>query len=186
MNRRGMLRGTAAALGGAGAALAGLRFASGESSAQTALSLTIGGDSATLGADESIAAVWLDCSVEWAYELPETAMPETVVVEIAAGTGDELVVVDVAETANLFRSADGSEGFETDLLESGALAASALEDGAVDVIVEARLRVENGDGEVLARETANDSATVSVDSESVDPADYGMVGGSGELRIETA
>ena len=75
---------------------------------------------------------------------------------------------------------------ETDFIDAGALSTSAIEGGEVEVTVEARLRVENGDGEALARETASDSATVSVESGSVDPDEYGSVGGSGELRIEKA
>ena len=43
----------------------------------------------------------------------------------------------------------------------------------------------NGDGEVLARDTATDSATVTVERDGRDAAEYGDVGGSGGLSIET-
>jgi len=185
MNRRDVLRGAGAALGGAGAAAALLRWASGESTAQAALTLDVVGDHTTLGADESVAAVWLDLNVEWAYELPDGASPETVTVEIAAGTGS-VSVVDSAESPQLFNSADGSESFETDLIAAGALDAAALEaDEEIDVSLEARLRVDNGDGELLARAVAADSATVSADVNAIDPGEFGSIGGSGELRIET-
>ena len=186
MNRRGMLRASAAALGGAGAAVVGLRSSSDSAAAQTALTLDIVGDSATLGPDESVSAVWVDCSVEWAYELPEGVSPQTVVVELAAGTGDQLEVVAAAESPNLFASADGSESFESDLLAAGVVSAAALDGDGLSVTVEARLRVENADGEALARDSAADSATVTANRETINPADYGSVGGSGELRIETA
>jgi len=51
------------------------------------------------------------------------------------------------------------------------------------VNVETRLRVESSGGEVLARETASDTATLSVTREAGSEAD---VGGSGSLTIETA
>jgi hypothetical protein len=50
--------------------------------------------------------------------------------------------------------------------------------------VEARLRVEDASGEALARETASDTATLSVTRER-SASDYGAVGGSGSVTIET-
>jgi len=184
MNRRDLLRGTAAALGGAGTAAVGLRSWSDTTAAQAALSLSVAGDKVTLGTDESVRAVWLDCSVEWAYELPSGVSPQTVIVELAAGSGDQLEVVAAAESPNLFASADGSESFESDLLAAGVVSAAALDGDGLSVTVEARLRVENADGEVLARDSAADSATVTANRETLNPVDYGEVGGSGELRIE--
>ena len=63
----------------------------------------------------------------------------------------------------------------------------APDDGTRDtaVTIEARLRVLGGD-EVLARATASDTATVSVERELGDAAEYGDVGGAGTLTIETA
>jgi hypothetical protein len=55
----------------------------------------------------------------------------------------------------------------------------------VEIDVEARLRVENADGTALAREAARDSAVVEA-SAPINATKYGSVGGTGELRIETA
>ena len=188
MNRRTLLRASAAALGGSAATAAVVAAGSDDAAGQTALALDVAGDSATLGADESVTALTLDAEIEWAYDLPDAASPETVVVEIAAGT-DSVTVVDSAESAQLFTDAEGSESFDVDLLAEGAVDAAALapESGEREttVTVEARLRVEASDGSVLARETASDTAPVTVESDGLDASAYGSVGGSGELTIET-
>ena len=54
----------------------------------------------------------------------------------------------------------------------------------VDVTVEARLRVENASGDVVAEATAQDTAAVLAETESVNASKYGSVGGSGQFRIE--
>ena len=186
MKRRELLRVGAAAVGGGTLVGTGLTLDE-TAGATTALTLDVAGDSATLGADESVTAVWLDLDVEWAYDLPDSANPDTVVVEIAAAEGDaEREVVADAESAQLFSDADGSESFSVDLIESGALDEVAPESGAQDteVTIEARLRVLGGD-DVLARDTVSDTATVSVDRDAGDASEYGEVGGSGTLTIET-
>jgi len=156
----------------------------GESSAQTALTLSIDGDEATLGPEQGLASVDLAVDVEWAYELPDSARPSTVVVELAAGT-DSLSVVDSAESAELFTDAEGSESFTVGLL-GDVLAASevAPDSGTRDtsVTVEARFRVEASGGEVLAEDTASDTATLEVTREVSPDAE---VGGDGSLTIET-
>jgi len=53
------------------------------------------------------------------------------------------------------------------------------------VVVEARLRVENAGGDVLAHETTSDTATLSVTRDGVEASEYGSVGGSGSLSITT-
>jgi len=68
------------------------------------------------------------------------------------------------------------------VLDGGAL----VDHEATDVTVEARFRVENGDGVVLAKSSASDVATVTLEREAVDVTEYGDVGGSGSLVIETA
>lgn len=187
MKRRALLRATGAAVAGGTAALVGVS-ATDTARAETALSLDVVGDSATVGADETVTAVALDCTIEWAYDLPESAMPETVIVELAAGV-DEPEVVDSADSAQLFTEADGEEEFDVDLLEEDVLSSDELtpEEGEreTDVTVEARLRVEDGDGEALARETTDDVATVTIEHDDVDAAEFGEVGGSGSLTIET-
>jgi hypothetical protein len=191
MHRRTFLRLSAAAVGGAGATAAGLSVAT-ESAAQTALTLDVAGDSATIGTDGSVSAVTLDLTVEWAYDLPAETSPSTVAVEVAAGPADgSVTVVGSAESAQLFVEADGTEAFDVGLLAEGALVASDVEpDGTgareTDVTVEARLRVENADGDVLARETTTDTATLTVTRDGVEASEYGSVGGSGSLAIETA
>jgi hypothetical protein len=99
-------------------------------------------------------------------------------------------VVGSAESAQLFTEADGSESFDVGLIAEGAIAASAVEpDGTgerkTEVVVEARLRVENSAGDVLARETASDTATLTVTRDGVTASEYGQVGGDGSLSIAT-
>lgn len=188
MNRRAMLRATGAALGGAGATAAVVAGTSESAGAQTALTLDVAGDSATVGVAEAVTALRLACDVEWAVALPDGVSPETTIVELAAGV-DETQVVASSESAQLFAEADGSESFDVDLIESGAVSADAITPSGgtreTTIDVEARLFVEASDGTVLAREVASDQATVTIDAESVNADEYGSVGGSGGLTIET-
>jgi len=187
MRRRQLLRASAAAIGGGGATL-GLVSLARESDAQAALTLDVTGDSATLGADESVTALSLSVDIEWAYDVPDSASPSTVVVELAAATdGNAPTVVASAESAELFTEAEGSESLEAGLL-GDVVAADALapSDGERETVVdvEARLRVENSDGDVLARATATDAAPVTVER-TAEASEYGSVGGSGSVTIET-
>jgi len=189
MNRRALLRVAAGVLGGGAATAAGLSVATG-GAAQTGLTLEVDGDSAEIGTDGSVSAVALDLTVEWAYDLPSETSPSTVVIEVAAGTDGDLTVVGSAESAQLFVEADGTEAFDVGLISEGALSASDVEpDGTgereTDVTVEARLRVENAGGDVLARETTADTATLTVSRDGVEASEYGAVGGSGSLTIST-
>lgn len=189
MNRRSLLRGVAVAGAGGGAALAGVAVASDEATGQAALTLDVTGDSAALGADETVTALSLAVDVEWAYDVPETSSPETAVVELAAATGgDDPTVVASAESAQLFTSAEGSESFDAGLL-GDVVAASELAPDAgtreTSVTAEARFRLEDSSGDVLAAATSADTATVSVERDAADPSEYGSVGGSGSLTIET-
>jgi hypothetical protein len=189
MQRRTLLRLAGVAAGGVGAGAAGLHVATAEASGQTGLTLSVSGDDATIASDGSVTAVTLDIDVDWQYDLPDSTAPETVVVEVAAGT-DELVVVGSAESAQLFTEADGSESFEVGLIDGGALAASDLEpDGSgthdTEVTVEARLRVESSGDSVLAKESTSDTALLTVTREGVEASAYGEVGGSGSLSIST-
>jgi len=99
-------------------------------------------------------------------------------------------VVGSAESAQLFVEADGTEAFDVGLISEGALSSSDVEpDGTgereTDVTVEVRLRVENADGTVLARQTTSDTATLTVTRDGVEASEYGAVGGSGSLAITT-
>jgi len=189
MNRRAVLRVAAGVLGGGAATAAGLSVATG-GAAQTGLTLDVDGDSAEIGTDGSVSAVTLDLDVEWAYDLPAETSPSTVLVEVAAGTDGELSVVASAESAQLFVEADGSESFDVGLIEQGAIAASDVEPSGTGkrettVTVEARLRVENSGGTVLARETTSDTTTLTVTRDGVEASEYGQVGGNGSLAITT-
>jgi len=189
MNRRTLLRVAAGAVGGGAATAAGLSVATG-GAAETALTLSVDGDSASIGTDGAVAAVTLDLDVEWAYDLPSETAPSTVLVEVAAGTDGDLTVVGSAESAQLFVEADGSESFDVGLISEGALQASDVEpDGTgereTEVTIEARLRVENSGGDVLARETTSDTATLTVTRDGVEASEYGAVGGSASLSIST-
>jgi len=183
MNRRQFL-GSVGAAGGV-ATLGAVAMLPAESSAQTDLTLDIADDHAQLDVGDAITAVWLDLSVEWAYELPDGSSPETVVVEIAAGV-DDPELVEVAEEPTLFNSADGSESFAVDLLGVGVIDGDQLlENGEQTVEIEARLFVEGGGG-LLAREIVSDEASVSVDVDELDVDEFGELSGSGSLEIETA
>ena len=159
-----------------------------ESDAQAALTLEVTGDSATLGADESVTALQLSCDVEWAYDLPDSAAPSTVAVELAAATdGDTPTVVASAEHAELFTEAEGTESLEAGLLgEVVSADALAPADGERETVVdvEASMRVENSSGDVLAEASATDTAPVTVERTAA-ASEYGSVGGSGALTIET-
>jgi hypothetical protein len=189
MNRRALLRVAAGVLGGGAATAAGLSVAT-ESAAQTGLTLDVAGDSAEIGTDGAVAAVTLDLDVEWQYDLPSETSPSTVLVEVAAGTDGDLSVVASAESAQLFTEASGTESFDVGLIEQGAIAASDVEpDGTgereTEVTIEARLRVENSGGDVLAEEATSDTATLTVSRDGVEASEYGQVGGSGSLTIST-
>ena len=187
MRRRDLLRASAAAVGGAGAT-AGLVTLAGDTDAQATLTLDVTGESATLGADESVTALTVSVEVEWAYDVPDSAAPSTVVVELAAATdGDALTTVASAERAELFTEAEGSESFDVGLLgeivEASALAPESGERETI-VTVEASLRVESAGGEVLAEASSSDTAPVTVER-TASASEYGSVGGSGSLTIET-
>jgi hypothetical protein len=188
MNRRDLLRAGAAATAGGLATAAGLAVGSEPADAQASTTLDVAGDSVVLDGS-SIAAVRLTLDVDWSYDLPADRQPESVTVEIAAGPSDgQLTPVADAESAQLFVEASGSESFDVGLLSEGALDAESLtpDSGsrATDVTVEATFEVANGSGTVLARDTATDTATLDVTKESIDPNEYGSVGGSGALSIE--
>jgi hypothetical protein len=53
------------------------------------------------------------------------------------------------------------------------------------VTVEARLRVENSAGDVLAREASTSEPTLTVTRDGVEASEYGSVGGDGSLTIAT-
>jgi len=179
MKRRDVLRTSAAAVGGGAGVLGVTRWLGGDASAAASLTLAVTGDSTTVGTDEAVTAVRLDLDAEWAYELPSSATPATVVVEIAAGAaGEDHVTLATADSAALFTEGDGTESFDVDLLDDVVDA-----DGAETVVtIEAAFRVEDADGGVLADATATDEATVRIDRAADGAA---SVGGDGVITIET-
>ena len=190
MNRRTVLRLAGVAVGGAGAGAAGLHVATAEASGQSELTLAVSGDDATIASDGAVSSVSLDIDVEWAYDLSDATAPETVVVEVAAGTDGDRSVVASAESAQLFAEADGSESFDVGLIDQDALTAGDLEPTGsgtreTTVTVEARLRVESSSDSVLARASQSDTAVLTVTREGVSASEYGQVGGSGGLTIGT-
>ena len=186
--RRQLLRAGAAAVGGAGVAAVGLR-SGGEAAAEATTTLSLAGDSTSLGPDGAVTAVRLALDVQWAYDLPDSAAPEQAVVEVAAAeSGGDLTVVATERSAQLFPEADGSESVAVGLLDAGVLEADALAPDAggtreTDVDVEARLRVESGDEELLAEASSADTAVVTVERDGVAASEYGSVGGSGSLTV---
>ena len=74
-----------------------------------------------------------------------------------------------------------------DLLADGVLGDLEPDDGSreTSVTIEARFELVDGDGDLLARATASDTATVSVERELGDADEYGAIGGAGTLTIET-
>ena len=190
MNRRALLRIAAGVLGGGAATAAGLSVATG-GAAQTGLTLSVDGDSATIGTDGSVTAVSLNCDIEWQYDLPDETSPATVIVEVAAGPADgEVTTVGSAESAQLFTEASGSEAFDVGLIEQDAIAPADIEPSGTgaretSVTIEARLRVATSGGTVLARETTSDTGVLTVTRDGVDAAAFGHVGGDGSLTIST-
>ena len=180
MNRRGFLRTAGAAIGGAGGAIALTRSAD-SADAQTAIDFTLEGDSVTVGATESITAVWLDVTVDWAVALPETILPESTILTVVVD-GEE-VATDTS--AQLFSEDDGSETFSIELLDAGVLEAGALRGTKTEVEVTVRMRVEDSNSEAIAKDSQTKTATLTIDAEGVEASEYGRVGGAGALTIET-
>jgi hypothetical protein len=74
---------------------------------------------------------------------------------------------------------------EQDVLSAGALEPDSNGTRETTVTVEARLRVESTSDSVLARETASDTAVLTVTRDGVEASEYGAVGGDGSLAIST-
>lgn len=189
MNRRQLLRGGAVAAAGGVATLAGVRTLADTADAQASADLSITDDEVTLDEDESVAAVELAADVEWAFDVPDGSTPDETVVEIAAAEADTTLETLESERLSTFFLADsGTETFDADLLGAGVLDADALapdEDGdrVTDVDVEARMRVENTDGDVIASDDSRDTATITVERDTTDADEHGDVGGTGDLTV---
>lgn len=190
MNRRALLRGAATAGAGGVLALAGLRVGSEPADAQASAGLAVGDESATVGPDGSVTAVQLDLTVDWSFDLPSGVQPAETVVSVSAGQPDgELTELASKTGTTLFREDSGSTEVSADLLAEGVLSASELAPGAgsraTDVAIEAEFEVLNEQGTALASASASDTPTLTVERSGYDAAEYGNVGGSGSLTIET-
>ena len=181
MNRRGLLRGLAAGVGGGAATLAGVTLTSESARGQATLSLDVTGDEVELGADKSITAVRLSVDVDWQVALPAGVTPETRTVTLAAGV-DDVAALATDDAPLIMREASGTVTLERDLLATDALAAATVRDGAT-LQVRAGLRVTDGDG-VVARASASDTAPLTV-TQAIDADAHGAVGGAGGVTIET-
>ena len=175
MRRRTLLGTSAAAVGGGGVAVGLTRWLAAPASAEIALD--VDGDAATVADGEEVTRVGLSVDIDWHYEVPDSASPSAVIVELAAGVDDVAVIAD-AESAQLFTEADGSESFEVDLLED----VLDPEPQETDVTIEARMRVEDAAADELASAVASDVATVVIDAAGDATA---SVDGEGVITIET-
>ncbi len=188
MKRRTVLRGGAAATGGGVLTMAGVHALATTADAQASTTLDVADDSVVLDETGSVSAVWLAADVAWSYDVPSGVQPAEVTLALAAGAG-ELEVLATDDSAQLFGEASGSATFEVDLVAEGILDASALAPVAgelqTDVTVEVRFEVLNSNGDVLASDTASDTPTLTVERDGYEPGQYGDVGGSGTLTIET-
>lgn len=184
-----MLRGSAVLLTGAAAgALMTSRTADPATAADVSLSVT--GDELEVR-ENRIAAVWLDVTADWTYEVPHEESPDTLVVDLLAGTdSDAMDVVASDDSEQLFLDASGDESFQVDLLDAGVLESDDLvpaTEGASDsttVHVGVELRLLDANELVIAADAATDTATLTIERSDYDPSEYGAVSGSGELTVE--
>jgi len=90
-----------------------------------------------------------------------------------------------------FLEESGSETFEVDLLEAGALDAAALVPDAAgdsvttEVVVGAELRVVDTAEMVIAAASKTDTATVTVGKSDYNPDEYGDLAGVGNVTVQT-
>jgi hypothetical protein len=190
MNRRTLLRAGAAATAGGLATAAGLAVGSEPADAQASAGLDVGDESASVGPDGSVTAVTLDLTVDWSFDLPSGVQPAETIVTVSAGQRDGELTELVSETGTtLFREDSGSTDASADLLAEGVVTPSELAPGAgtreTDVVIEAQFEVVNDAGTALASATASDTPTLTVERTGFEASEYGSVGGSGSLTIET-
>jgi len=186
-----MLRASAVLLTGGAAGALTTHSLTTEAAAADA-GLTVTGDEATIRGGE-LAAVWLSATVEWSYDVPSGEQPDTVVVQLLAGTDtDDLTVLDTVERSEVFLEASGTETFDVDLVEAGVLAPDAIvpaSDGetlTTEVVVGAEMRLRDESDLVIAADGQTDTATITIETSSYDPDEHGTVGGTGNVTVEIA
>ena len=183
-----MLRGSAVLLsGGVAGAAATYRMSTDAAAAEA--DLDVAGDSVEVTYGE-VAAVWLDLVLGWAYAVPSEESPDTLELEVLAGTdADDLQSVATTSSDEPFLEADGEETFEMDLLAEDAVDAAELmpeagETEETTVHVAAEMRLLDHDGFVIAADGQTDTATISIEKTEYDPDEHGAIAGVGELAVE--
>ena len=189
MNRRDVLRGGVTLATGGVVTAAGLR-AFADDAAAAATEFSVAGDTVLLDESGSVAAVWLDATVEWAYDLPNGVQPDSVEIDLLAGTDeDSASVVASHSSPELFLEASGSQSLSADLLAAGVVDGDAIAPEAgvleTDVFVAGVFWVQSADGTRLAEAGASDTSTLTVERDGFEASEYGNVGGSGTLTIES-
>lgn len=183
-----MLKSSATLLvGGVAGATAVSSIASEPAAAQAGLQ--INGDEVTIRGD-TIAAVTLDLTVPWSYEVPSGESPETLAIDVRAGTiEDDLQRVAGIERQELFLQNSGDETFEVGLLAEDVLAESAIvpaergAETATEVIVGVELQLIDDSDFVIAADSVTDTATVTIAKDDYDPSQHGTVSGSGSITV---
>ena len=186
--RRRMLQSSATLLAGGVVGATAVSSIASESAAAQA-GLQINGDEVTIRGD-TIAAVTLDLTVPWSYEVPSGETPETLAIDVRAGTSeDDLQRVAGVERQELFLQNNGEERFEVGLLAEDVLAESAIvpdERGAettTEVVVGVELQLIDDSEFVIAADSVTDTATVGIEKDDYDPSEHGDVSGSGSITI---
>lgn len=184
-----MLRSSATLLsGGVVGAVTASRIASESVAADTALSVS--GDEVTIRG-ESIAAVTLNLTVTWEYEVPSGEAPDQLVLDILAGQSEEdLSVVASHEETSVFLMNSGEQSFSVDLLSEGIVESDAItpsERGAetsTEIVVGAELRLRDESDMVIAADSQTDTATVTIEKDDYNPDAHGTVSGSGSVTVQ--
>lgn len=160
--------------------------------AETDVDLTVTGDEAEVR-EGDLAAIWLDVAVGWAYSVTPEVSPDTLVLEVLAGTdADDMHVVASDESGQMFLESSGDETFSVDLLAEDVLEADGLvpdEGGEVDettVHVGVEMQLLDESGLAIAADAQTDTATLTIEKSDYDPDEYGSIAGEGELTIELA
>lgn len=174
-------------VGGAAGATAVSSIASEPAAAQAGLEIS--GDDVTIRGD-SVSAVTLDLTVPWSYEVPSGESPETLAIDVRAGTSEnDLQRVAGIERQELFLQNSGDETFEVGLLAEDVLTESAIVPGergaetTTEVIVGVELQLIDDSGFVIAADSATDTAAVTIAKDDYDPSAHGDVSGSGSITI---
>ena len=180
-----MLRVSAVALaGGAAGALTAGRI---ETATATETDLSVEGDEVLLRG-ESVASVWLDIALGWAYAVPNDESPDELVLEITAGEDQEVVASHSKDAP--FLEGEGEQTFEVDLLDTAVFDVDDLvpdeagETVSTTIDIGAELRLYDTDGFVVAADGRTDEATIVIERDEFDPNEHGAIAGAGAITVE--